>query len=77
MKKVITFLVCCLFLTNTAVWAQKRIFMIGDSTMADKDLFRNVTDSVPEKQNQYLSLKRLGTSASLILQSEYCSRQPC
>ncbi len=60
MKKVITFLVCCLFLTNTAVWAQKRIFMIGDSTMADKDLFRNVTDSVPEKQNQYLSLKRVG-----------------
>jgi len=35
-----------LFLIAIAILPQKRIFMIGDSTMADKDLFRNVTDSV-------------------------------
>lgn len=46
MRKTILFIITFLFIASTAVWSQRRIFMIGDSTMADKDLFRNVTDSI-------------------------------
>ena len=45
MKKIILFIAVGIML-SVSVLAQKRIFMIGDSTMADKDLFRNVTDSI-------------------------------
>jgi len=48
MKKIILFMVACIML-SIPVLAQKRIFMIGDSTMADKDLFKDVTDSVSGK----------------------------
>ncbi len=46
MKRLLLTIIFCLSVFCLSSFAQKRIFMIGDSTMADKDLFRDVTDSI-------------------------------
>ncbi|MDH6307957.1 lysophospholipase L1-like esterase [Dysgonomonas sp. PFB1-18] len=46
MRRLLLTILLCLTVSNLSSFAQKRIFMIGDSTMADKDLFKDVTDSI-------------------------------
>lgn len=46
MNKTSVLLTITLCLLSLSAVAQKRIFMIGDSTMADKVLFKTVTDSI-------------------------------
>ncbi len=51
MKKIALILICSTIFCS-AIFAQKRIFMIGDSTMADKPLTKNVTDSLSGKTEE-------------------------